>query len=164
MICALLLSVFSFTANADFTTGKKYIGGSAWFSRDITDYDGYELGYSQIVIAPSIGYFIFDNGLAFGKLYYSKVTLDDDWYADDPDATIRISAGGKLFIQNLYGGGSIQLTNRGSDDFTGIVFEGGFLIPVTDYFYIDFGADLYWGISEDEFREVTGHIGFATFL
>jgi len=164
LIVAILLIAFSATANEHFAAGKKYIGGSAWIYRDLTDYDGYELGYSQITIAPSFGYFIFDSGLIFGRLYYSKVSLDDGWGQDDPDATIRFAAGGKLFIQNLYGGGSLQHSSIGSESYTGVIFEGGFLVPVTDYFFVDLGADVYWGLSEDEYRDIVAKIGFATFF
>jgi hypothetical protein len=161
-VVAILLIIFSVSANGEFAAGKMYIGGSAWIYRDLTDYDGYELGYSQITIAPSFGYFIFDNGLMFGRLYYSKVSLDDGWGQDDPDATIRFAAGGKLFIQSLYGGGSLQYSIIGSESYTGVIFEGGVLVPITDYFFVDLGADLYWGLSEDEYRDVRAKVGFAT--
>ena len=177
LLTAVILVFAAGLANAQFVAGTKYVGGSISYWMDMTDYgDGFGMLKSQMNLTPAFGYFAMDDLLVMASLGYTKVGYTDDYKdlmdVDDPDATTSFAVGAKYFINYLYVGASYMSTKMGDADAdNALLFEGGYLYPITEYFFVDLGIDYAFGLTEYGMdpntyknKSLTAGIGFATFF
>ena len=149
----LVLSMFAGVTHAQFTAGTKSVGGTISYYMDMTE----DADLSIITLAPSGGYFVADNLEIIASLGYTKWT--------DSDAMMSFGGGAKYFMNNIYAGGLFGYSKFGdADGVTDLLFEGGYLFPLTDFFFVDIGADYYMGMGDNESKYLQFGIGFATFF
>ncbi len=156
-------------ASAQFAAGTKGIGGTVNYYKNMTE----DAEDSQITIAPSGGYFFMDNLMVYAGLNYTKYTID----SDNDMSTTGFAGGVKYFINYLYVGAGYDYSKMSDssdteyDAMTALIFEGGYLYPITDYFFLDLGVDYYFGLTElgvdpdtYKMKGLNAGFGFATFF
>ncbi len=163
LLIAVILTFTAGLAHAQFAAGTKYLGGTVGYYKDMTDYgDDFDFGSSTITVAPAFGYFVIDNFMLAARLGYIKTSMNE---GDDPDATTAFAVGAKYFMNYLYAGAAYRSSTTGdADAIASLVFEGGYLYPITDYFFLDLGVDYFMGTGDNEMKGLQAGFGFATFF
>jgi len=169
LLAVVILTFGASLACAQFAAGTKSLGGTVSYYKNMTE----DAEDSQITVAPSFGYFVMDNVEIYGMLGYTKYTYDSD---NDMSMT-GFAAGAKYFINYLYLGAGFDYSKMSDssdteyDAMTGLIFEGGYLYPITDFFFLDLGLDYYFGMTEMgvdpntyKVKGLTAGFGFATFF
>ncbi|MBC8367864.1 hypothetical protein H8E52_10670 [bacterium] len=169
LLFAVILTFTAGMANAQFAAGTKSLGGTVSYYKNMTE----DAEDSMISFAPMGGYFFMDNLMIYVTVDYTKYTFDSD---TDMTET-GFGAGVKYFINYLYLGAGYDYAKMSDssdteyDALTGLLFEGGYLYPITDYFFLDLGVDYYFGMTElgvdpNTYKQkgLVAGFGFATFF
>lgn len=144
LIITCLLFISSLYA---FRAGTTSVGGTVAYVSYTYDEDADPTNI--IVINPTLSYFLLDILCLDGLFQYVNAS-NDSW--DDPETEMKIGAGGRLFIGNLYAGAGMMITSYkdGSTDFgaTYLRASAGYLLPIVENVYLELAGIYQMGLGK----------------
>lgn len=154
-----LISILLTFGFSQFPAGTMGINGSFSWSKISYEHESYDESVTMIVADPAFSFFPAANLSIDLMLEYMKMETDE--YSSD---NTGFGAGATFYMNKAYiGVGYVDASSDGDND-AFIVGDAGFLHPLTDSVYLDFGVGYYAGQGDNYQDMLTIGAGIRIFL
>ncbi len=158
----IVLSFLTGLSFSQFNKGLKTVSGTInWIK---STYEGRD--YATITtFTPVFGYFLKDNISPLIIINYTHAEFHMFQNDDEPRPTASFGTGIRYYKNNFYGGGAFLIATDFDDSSEpSLLAEIGYLAPLSENVYLDFGGDFYIGIAYNKFDTMLLGVGITAFF